>query len=69
MSSVALNNEYFPKPKGFVGTRSAYDVDNFLWRMENYFRPKSIMDDTGKVKTASLFLTDRGEVGSLIKAR
>ncbi|MBA0670457.1 hypothetical protein Goklo_029027 [Gossypium klotzschianum] len=23
-----------PKPKEFVGTRSAYDVDNFLWRME-----------------------------------
>ncbi|KAG8500951.1 hypothetical protein CXB51_002950 [Gossypium anomalum] len=58
VSSAALSNEYVPKLKEFVGTRSAFDVDNFLWRMENYFRAKGIVDDAGKVQTASLFLTD-----------
>ncbi|MBA0567268.1 hypothetical protein Golob_012016 [Gossypium lobatum] len=30
VSSVALSNEDVPNLKEFVGTRSAYDVDNFL---------------------------------------
>ncbi|MBA0767171.1 hypothetical protein Gotri_016109 [Gossypium trilobum] len=34
--------------KELVGTRSACDVDNFLWRMENYFRAKGIVDDAIK---------------------
>ncbi|MBA0852506.1 hypothetical protein Goshw_006158, partial [Gossypium schwendimanii] len=58
VANVALSNEDVPKPKEFVGTRSACDVDNFLWRMENYFRAKCIMDDAVKVNTTSLFLTD-----------
>ncbi|KAG8492660.1 hypothetical protein CXB51_010326 [Gossypium anomalum] len=58
VSSAALSNEYVPKPKEFVGIRSACNVDNFLWRMENYFRAKGIVDDVGKVQTALLFLTD-----------
>ncbi|KAG8500526.1 hypothetical protein CXB51_004158 [Gossypium anomalum] len=58
VSSAALNKEYVPKPKEFVGIRSACDVDNFLWRMESYFCAKSIVDDAGKVNTASLFLTN-----------
>ncbi|KAH1129217.1 hypothetical protein J1N35_000595 [Gossypium stocksii] len=40
------------------GAAFACDVDNFLWRMENYFRAKGIMDDADQVKTASLFLND-----------
>ncbi|MBA0730917.1 hypothetical protein Golax_020292 [Gossypium laxum] len=56
--SATLIYEDVPKPKEFVGTRSAYDVDNFLWRMESYFRAKGIMDDAVKVNTASIFLTD-----------
>ncbi|MFQ6624813.1 hypothetical protein Gotur_003232, partial [Gossypium turneri] len=43
--STALSNEDVPKPKEFVGTRSVCDVDNFLWRMENYFHVKGIVDD------------------------
>ncbi|KAK5841938.1 hypothetical protein PVK06_004264 [Gossypium arboreum] len=50
VSSAALSNKYVPKPKEFVGTRSACDVENLLWRMENYFRAKGIMDDAGKVE-------------------
>ncbi|MBA0755940.1 hypothetical protein Gogos_019918 [Gossypium gossypioides] len=48
VSSAALSNEDVSKLKEFVGTRSACDVDNFLWRMENYFRAKGIMDDAVK---------------------
>ncbi|MFQ6643683.1 hypothetical protein Gotur_017712 [Gossypium turneri] len=58
VSSAALSNEDVPKPKEFVGTRSACDVDNFLWRMEHYFRAKGIVDDVDKVNTASMFLID-----------
>ncbi|KAK5802900.1 hypothetical protein PVK06_030529 [Gossypium arboreum] len=58
VSSAALSSECVPEPKKFVGTRSAGDVDNFLWRMENYFRAKGIVDDADKVQTASLFLID-----------
>ncbi|KAK8301352.1 hypothetical protein V6Z11_D04G014000 [Gossypium hirsutum] len=58
VANAALSNEDVPKPKEFVGTRSACDVDNFLWRMENYFRAKGIMEDAVKVNTASMFLTD-----------
>ena len=58
VANAALDNEDVPKPKEFVGTRSACDVDNFLWRMENYFRAKGIVDNANKVNTASMFLTD-----------
>ncbi|XP_052483730.1 uncharacterized protein LOC128039297 [Gossypium raimondii] len=58
VANAALSNEDVPKPKEFVGTRSACDVDNFLWRMENYFRAKGIVEDAVKVNTASMFLTD-----------
>ncbi|KAH1031268.1 hypothetical protein J1N35_043442 [Gossypium stocksii] len=37
-SSAALSYENVSKSKEFVGTRFACNVDNFLWRMENYFR-------------------------------
>ncbi|MBA0880540.1 hypothetical protein Goshw_011999, partial [Gossypium schwendimanii] len=48
MENTALSNEYVPKSKEFAGTRSACDVDNFLWRMEHYFRAKGIVDDAIK---------------------
>ncbi|MBA0818313.1 hypothetical protein Gohar_022015 [Gossypium harknessii] len=48
VSSATLSNEDVLKPKEFVGTRSACNVDNFLWRMENYFRAKGITDDAVK---------------------
>ncbi|MBA0786663.1 hypothetical protein Gotri_025776 [Gossypium trilobum] len=55
MSSVALRSEDVPKPKKFVGTMSACDVDNFLWKMENYFCAKGIMDDAVKIGTCQEF--------------
>ena len=47
-----------PKPKEFKGTRSAKDVDNFLWGMEQYFRVMGIVEDATKVSTASMYLVD-----------
>ncbi|MBA0646103.1 hypothetical protein Goklo_014096, partial [Gossypium klotzschianum] len=58
VSSATLSNKDVPKPTEFVGIKSACDVDNFLWRMENYFRAKDITNDAVKVNTASIFLTD-----------
>ncbi|MFQ6646231.1 hypothetical protein Gotur_019105 [Gossypium turneri] len=55
---VTVSYEDVPKSKEFVGTKSACDVDNFLWRMENYFRVKGITDDTVKVNTTLMFLTN-----------
>ncbi|MBA0671602.1 hypothetical protein Goklo_024172, partial [Gossypium klotzschianum] len=48
VSSAALSNEDVPELKEFVGTRSVCDVDNFLWRMENYFRAKGSEKDQMK---------------------
>ena len=47
-----------PKPKEFKGTRSAKDVDNFLWGMEQYFWVMGIVEDATKVSTASMYLVD-----------
>ncbi|KAG8488057.1 hypothetical protein CXB51_018328 [Gossypium anomalum] len=47
-----------PKPEKFKGARSARDVDNFLWKMEQYFRAMSIEDDAIKVNTDSIYFTD-----------
>ncbi|MBA0721398.1 hypothetical protein Golax_008944, partial [Gossypium laxum] len=58
VSSAALNYEDVPKLKEFMGTRFACNVDNFLWRRENYFRAKGIVDDAVKVNTVSMFLID-----------
>ncbi|MBA0633897.1 hypothetical protein Godav_025922 [Gossypium davidsonii] len=38
VENASLSNEDVPKPKELVGTRSTCNVDNFLWRIENYFR-------------------------------
>ncbi|MFQ6655984.1 hypothetical protein Gotur_026285, partial [Gossypium turneri] len=58
VTNAVLSNEDVPNLKEFVGIRFACDVDNFLWRMENYFRAEGIMDDAVKVNTPSMFLTD-----------
>ncbi|MBA0852100.1 hypothetical protein Goshw_001222 [Gossypium schwendimanii] len=69
VSSAALSNEEVPKLKEFAGIRSAYDVDNFLWKMEHHFRAKGIVDDAvvsvvklglGKDKLGSSKFKERG---------
>ncbi|MBA0575050.1 hypothetical protein Golob_025020, partial [Gossypium lobatum] len=49
VSSATLSNEDVSKPKEFMRTRSVCDVDNFLWKMENYFRAKGITNDAVKL--------------------
>ncbi|MBA0824707.1 hypothetical protein Goarm_021355, partial [Gossypium armourianum] len=78
VSSTTFSYEDVPKPKKFVGTRSIYDVDNFLWRMENYFRAKGIVDDAvkgqfypkfveEKARAKLRWLTQRGTVGEYVR--
>ncbi|KAH1031942.1 hypothetical protein J1N35_044116 [Gossypium stocksii] len=45
-----------PNPKKFKGPRSAREVDNFLWEMEQYFYAMSIEDNAIKVNIALIYL-------------
>ncbi|KAK5792475.1 hypothetical protein PVK06_033589 [Gossypium arboreum] len=47
-----------PKLEAFKGARSASEVDNFLWAMEQYFHAMSIDDDATKVNTITMHFTD-----------
>ncbi|KAJ4717218.1 Retrotransposon protein, putative, Ty3-gypsy subclass [Melia azedarach] len=47
-----------PKPKTYNGSRSAKDVDNFLWGIEQYVEVMGITDEKTKVCTATHYLTD-----------
>ncbi|MBA0651259.1 hypothetical protein Goklo_018608, partial [Gossypium klotzschianum] len=69
VSSAALSNKDVSKLKEFVGTKSACDVDNFLWRMENYFRAKRIVDDAVKEEARAKLqgITQRGTVGEYVR--
>ncbi|XP_012851537.1 PREDICTED: uncharacterized protein LOC105971232 [Erythranthe guttata] len=37
-----------PKPTGFNGVRDAKEVENFIWRMEQYFEGIGLVDETTK---------------------
>ncbi|MFQ6668696.1 hypothetical protein Gotur_034250 [Gossypium turneri] len=59
-----------------MGIRSACDVDNFLWRMENYFCAKGITDDAvkfylefvkKKAQEKLQGITQRGTVGEYVR--
>ncbi|MBA0637764.1 hypothetical protein Godav_025240 [Gossypium davidsonii] len=66
--SVALNCKFILKPKEFTETRSAYDVDNFLWRTENYFRHHGRCEFTEKEARAKLrWLTQWGTVEEYVR--
>ena len=47
-----------PKPHTFSGKRDAKELDNFLWHMEHYFKVIALTDESTKVRTATLYLTD-----------
>lgn len=44
-----------PEPKSFVGARSAKDLENFLWDMEQYFKAAHV-PDAEKVTITSMYL-------------
>ncbi|OMO74467.1 reverse transcriptase [Corchorus capsularis] len=58
LASMPTTKVDVPKPKEFKGTRSAKEVDNFLWGMEQYLRASNITDEATKVSTASMYLVD-----------
>ncbi|KAH1047685.1 hypothetical protein J1N35_038469 [Gossypium stocksii] len=47
-----------PKPNEFKGARFVRDMDNFLWRMKQYFHAIGIIDDAIKAITTAMYLTD-----------
>ncbi|KAE8736351.1 cytochrome P450 78A7-like [Hibiscus syriacus] len=47
-----------PKPEKFKGTRSAQDVENFLWGLDQYFAATGITEDAKKVSIASVYLSE-----------
>ena len=46
-----------PKPKPFAESRSAKDVDNFVWGMEQYFRVAGTAEDA-KISSVALYFSD-----------
>ncbi|KAG8472591.1 hypothetical protein CXB51_034383 [Gossypium anomalum] len=47
-----------PKPKELKGTRSARDVDNFLYGTEQYFHAMDIEDEATKVNIVAIYFID-----------
>ena len=45
-----------PEPKPFNGARSAKDLDNFLWDMEQYFKAARVLDQE-MVTITSMYLS------------
>lgn len=45
------------EPESYDGTRSAKNLGNFLWDMEQYLERLGLSDDETKVKVAAQFLT------------
>ena len=58
MATQETSRVEVPKPQGFSGKQDAKDLDNFLWHMERYFEAIALTDETTKVRTATLYLTD-----------
>ena len=48
-----------PKPHTFNGKRDAKELDNFLWHMELYFEAIALTDEATKVRTTTLYLTNK----------
>ena len=44
-----------PEPKGFDGARSAKELENFLWDMEQFFKAARVTDEE-KVSITGMFL-------------
>lgn len=43
-----------PKPKEFKGGRNTQDVENFIWKMEDYFEHLNILDEAAKIWAATM---------------
>ncbi|KAE8717722.1 hypothetical protein F3Y22_tig00110029pilonHSYRG00062 [Hibiscus syriacus] len=47
-----------PKLEKFKGSRSAQDVENFLWGLDQYFAATGITEDAKKVNIASVYVSE-----------
>ncbi|XP_070019936.1 uncharacterized protein [Nicotiana sylvestris] len=47
-----------PEPKAFSGARSARELENFLWDMQQYFHAIRVQDETEKVTLTSMYLSE-----------
>ena len=47
-----------PRPKSFGGSRKAQEVDNFLWGLDKYFGAVGVTEESSRIETAVLYLTD-----------
>ncbi|XP_019238284.1 PREDICTED: uncharacterized protein LOC109218379 [Nicotiana attenuata] len=43
-----------PKPKEFRSERNAQDVENFIWKMEDYFEHLNLVDEAAKIRAATM---------------
>lgn len=48
-----------PKPQASNGKRDAKQLDNFLWKMEQYFEAINLVDEEAKVRATTLYLIDK----------
>lgn len=44
--------------KEFRGERRAQDVENFLWKMDDYFDHENVVDEATKIRMALMYLSD-----------
>jgi hypothetical protein len=56
INGEALSKLKVPEPKPFVGARSAKELENFLWDMEQYFRAARIPDGE-RVTITTMYLS------------
>ena len=53
---VELSKVNIPEPKAFSGARSAKELENFIWDMEQYFTAARVPDDD-KLNITTMYLT------------
>ena len=47
-----------PKPQVVNGKSDAKELNNFLWKIEQYFEAIALRDEVAKVRTTTLYLVD-----------
>ena len=62
LQSLLPSSVDVPKPKTFDGSRSAKEIDNFLWSVEQHFNVVGVRDEQQKIDTAACYLVDTAMV-------
>ena len=53
---VELSKVNIPEPKAFSGARSAKELENFIWDMDQYFTTARV-SDADKLNITTMYLT------------